>query len=131
MTNVNLCPFCHKDLAAHSDDFARKHIRKCALSIAPRQYSERKRGRPSYKEVAESVSTFKRHCRNCGAHCNGCEEGYCDNWVMQTMERCPFCGMMPIEVEKEGVYAIICDSCSLKMIAYSREELVTRWNRKG
>lgn len=132
LPDVNVCPFCKKDLTSHSDDFARKHLRKCALSIAPRQYSERKPGRPSYKQVAEVMCSFKKHCRNCGrAHCVGCDEGYCDQWEPQKVERCPFCGRMPLEVEKEGVYAIICDDCGVKMIDDSHEALVTRWNRKG
>ncbi len=131
LPDVNVCPFCKKDLTSHSDDFARKHLRKCALAIAPRQYSERKRGRPSYKQVAEVMCSFKKHCRNCGrAHCVGCDEGFCDQWEPQKVERCPFCGRMPLEVEKEGVYAIICDDCGVKMIADNHEALVTRWNRK-
>ena len=132
LPDVNICPFCKKDLMTHTDDYARKHIKKCALSIAPRQYSERKRGRPSYKEVSEEINHFKRHCRNCGKpHCVGCEEGYCDEWVPQSVERCPFCGRMPIEVSVEGVYAIICDDCGLKMIDDNHELLVSRWNRTG
>ena len=130
LPDVNLCPFCKKDLMAHSDEFARKHIRKCALSIAPRQYSERKPGRPSYKQVAEVICSFKKHCRNCGKpRCVGCDEGICEEWVPQSVARCPFCGRIPIEVNVEGVFAIICDDCGVKMIGECREAVVTRWNR--
>lgn len=129
LSDVNLCPFCKMDLTNYSDLMVRNHCRKCALSLAPRQYSERKRGRPSHKEVAEQICGFNRHCRNCGTHCAGCEEGYCDRWTAQKLGRCPFCGRIPIMVSKEGTHAIICDDCGVKMFDTDELTLVDRWNR--
>ncbi len=32
LPDVNICPFCKKDLTNHSDEYSKKHIRRCALS---------------------------------------------------------------------------------------------------
>ena len=130
LSDVNRCPQCNKDLTSHTDDQCRKHLTRCSGSISPRLYSERKRGRPSKKEVEIVHSEFKKHCRNCGTpHCVGCDEGICDNWSPMTIERCPFCGRMPIQVTVDGTSAIICDECGVKMIDDDLNKLITRWNR--
>lgn len=130
LADVNRCPYCNKDLANHTDDYARKHMVRCSRSVNPRTYSDRGPGRPGRRDVEESQVPFVRHCRNCGtAHCPGCDEGICDDWAVKHLSRCPFCGRMPVEVEAHGTYAIICDECNLKMEDDDRDRLLTRWNR--
>lgn len=129
-SNISKCPCCNKDLSKHTDDYARKHVIRCSRLINPYRYSERKRGRPTHKEVHEHFAEFKKHCRNCGTpHCQGCDEGVCDNWTVQAIERCPFCGRMPEVVEIDGLILIICDECQVEMRDTDRHRLVTRWNR--
>lgn len=48
--NVLRCPYCNKDLSNATDQLSSKHIRKCAVYLNPRKYSDRKPGRPSNKE---------------------------------------------------------------------------------
>ena len=49
---VNHCRYCNKDLSGYTDEYARKHVLKCSTHIKPKYvYSDRKRGRPSKKEV--------------------------------------------------------------------------------
>ena len=46
MPNVLRCPYCNKDLSDMTDEYAKKHIKKCAYYLNPYRYSDRKRGRP-------------------------------------------------------------------------------------
>ena len=48
--NVLRCPYCNKDLSRASDQLSAKHVRKCAVYLNPRKYSDRGPGRPSNKE---------------------------------------------------------------------------------
>lgn len=131
LPDVCRCPFCKNDMFVHSDEHSRKHCKKCAISISPYRYSERgKRGRPSNKEIITELNKFQKHCRNCGtAHCGGSDEGICERWTPQQIERCPFCGRMPILVSVEGTHAIICDECNVKMMDNDLNTLTCRWNR--
>lgn len=132
LSDVNRCPNCHKDLTNFSDEGVKKHINRCRNRINPYVYSEKGPGRPSHKEVKRVLSerAFKEHCRNCGtSHCVGCEEGICDKWTPQAVGRCPFCGRVPLLVEKCGTSAIICDECNVKMIDEDQNALISRWNR--
>ena len=133
-SDIGRCPYCNKDLLNHTDEYARKHLHKCQNSIGTRVYSDRYVGRPSKKEVEETLSnrTFVKHCRNCGKpFCRGIDEGVCDEWEPKRLGRCPCCGLMPILVEKCGTYAIICDGCNLKMSDEDKDALLTRWAKLG
>ena len=54
MSNVLKCPFCNRIFENATDEFVAKHVRRCAESLNPRKFSERKRGRPAYKEYRHS-----------------------------------------------------------------------------
>ena len=51
--NILRCPFCNKVFSECSDELAMKHIIRCAYSLNPRQYSDRRRGRPKSSEYRE------------------------------------------------------------------------------
>ena len=50
LSNVLKCPFCFRLFEGATDEMVQKHVRKCAESLNPRKFSERKRGRPAFKE---------------------------------------------------------------------------------
>ena len=54
LSNVLKCPFCYRLFEGATDEMVQKHVRKCAESLNPRKFSERKRGRPTYKEYHHS-----------------------------------------------------------------------------
>lgn len=54
LPNVLRCPFCNKDMSASTDEYSRKHIRKCAYRLNPYVYGKNPRGRPSKQKVAET-----------------------------------------------------------------------------
>lgn len=54
MSNVLKCPFCNRIFENTTDEFVAKHVKRCAESLNPRKFSERKRGRPAYKEYRHS-----------------------------------------------------------------------------
>lgn len=132
LPDVLLCPFCRKDLTSQTDEYNRKHVERCAKARRVMYvYSPNGPGRPSRRRLEEEAAVLERHCRNCATpFCQGCDDGFCERWSSGELERCLFCGMNPVLVEKEGAYAAICDHCSLKMIASDRDELITRWNRR-
>ncbi len=130
LSSVGKCPCCNKDLSKHSDDYSRKHLIRCSRSVNPYRYSDRPAGRPSKRSVDEHFSGFREHCRNCGTpHCQGCDEGVCDDWSVQTVDRCPFCGRMPVMQFIDDVHMLICDECQVEMRDTDQRRLVTRWNR--
>ena len=49
------CPFCNKKLGKMTAEYANKHIARCGRKLNPYQYSERKAGRPTNKEVEEHM----------------------------------------------------------------------------
>lgn len=129
-SGVSKCPCCNKDLSKHSDDYVRKHMIRCSRSVNPHRYSDRKPGRPTGKHIEEHFAEFQKHCRNCGTpHCQGCDEGVCDDWTLPTVERCPFCGRMPVQQEVDGTHTLTCDECQMSMWDTELNKLVTRWNR--
>lgn len=50
MSNVLRCPFCNRIFENATDEFVQKHVRRCAESLNPRKFSDRKRGRPKSSE---------------------------------------------------------------------------------
>ena len=50
MSNVLRCPFCNRIFEDATDEFVQKHVRRCAESLNPRKFSDRKRGRPKSSE---------------------------------------------------------------------------------
>lgn len=53
--NVLRCPYCNKDMSNYTDELTKKHVRKCACYLNPRQYSDRKPGRPPKAEVMREL----------------------------------------------------------------------------
>lgn len=56
MSDVLKCPFCNRIFENATDEFVAKHVKRCAESLNPRKFSERKRGRPAYKEYRHNDS---------------------------------------------------------------------------
>lgn len=55
MPNVLKCPFCNQDLHVETDEYARKHLVKCALAINPRPKG-RHPGRPTEEERQRAIA---------------------------------------------------------------------------
>ena len=55
LPNVLRCPFCNKDTSKASDEYARKHVRKCAYRLNPYVYGKNPRGRPPKTKVMETL----------------------------------------------------------------------------
>lgn len=62
LPDVLVCPYCLKSLADCTDEYAKKHVSRCSVSMNPRMYSRRGPGRPSKAEMALMVQTRLAEC---------------------------------------------------------------------
>ncbi len=135
MTDVNICPICHRYIGGNTDEYDRKHIINCreeCLSV------RRGRGRPKKVETEEEIiPVLEKVCRTCGQF--GCvgkdDKDSCDEWCPRPMENCPLCGRKPQERWMNGLLTSIeCGHCKLKMDAYNMRNgsllLIQMWNER-